>query len=178
MNNQLKGKLFSKSILGTMLIAGAMGCTNNQQEVAVPAEALLEGSNARTAVAISNSGFESSWSGWTDVDPSSISSDVNSGTQSAKISGIGGAFSQEVNITANTDYEVSAYVKGSWRISATVNGNRVSRSGNTTDWKKETVSFSSGAATAVTIKGEYYNGEGRYDDFELIALDGSSTTPV
>ncbi|NME69282.1 polysaccharide lyase family 7 protein [Flammeovirga aprica] len=178
MNNQfLKGKLFSKSILGTMLIAGAMSCTNNQQEITVAEETSLQSSNARTAVAISNSGFESSWSGWSDTDPSAISGDANSGTGAAKITGSGGSFAQDVNVSSNTDFEVSAYVKGSWRISATVNGNKTSRSGNTSDWKKETVAFSSGSATTVTIKGEYYNGEGRYDDFELIALDGSSTNP-
>ncbi|NLR94326.1 polysaccharide lyase family 7 protein [Flammeovirga agarivorans] len=178
MNNQLIliGKKFSNVIMGTMLFAGAMSCTNNQQEVSIEEDA-AQSSNARTVVGLTNSSFESSWSGWNDVDPSAVSGDANTGSKAAKITGAGGEFSQDVAISSNTDYELSAYVKGSWRISATVNGTRKSRSGNTSDWKLETVSFNSGSGSTVTIKGEYNSGEGRYDDFELATADNGGTTP-
>lgn len=179
MNNQftLMKNLFLKKMTAALLLVGAMGCTNNQQEPTILIEENV-GSNARTVVSVSNGSFESSWSGWNDTDPSAISGDANSGSKAAKITGSGGAFSQEISINSNTDFELSAYVKGSWRISATVDGVKNSRSGNASDWTKETVTFNSASGNSVVIKGEYYNGEGRYDDFTLIATDESTPPPT
>lgn len=133
-----------------------------------------ENSTLKAAVSITNAGFESSFSGWTDVDPSSVSSDANSGSKSAKITGSGGSVSQTVSVSANTDYTLSAYVLGSWRIGAVVNGSRNTRSGTASDWKQESVTFNSGSATSITILAEYNAGEGRFDDFSLEST-GTST---
>ena len=121
----------------------------------------------RSAVAIENSGFESGWDGWSDTDPSAISDVAYSGSSSAKITGDGGSFSQEVSVSSNVDYTLSCYVIGSWRIGVYVNGVKKSRSGNASDWKLEKVEFNSGSAELVTIFGQYYAGEGRFDDFAL-----------
>ncbi|MCF6240748.1 MAG: polysaccharide lyase family 7 protein, partial [Bacteroidales bacterium] len=112
--------------------------------------------------------FENSFSDWTDIDPSSISSVAHSGSKSAKITGSGGKVSQIISVSANTDYALSAYVNGSWRIGVYVNGQKISRSGNAADWKKETVNFNSSDATSVKIFAEYNNGTGRFDDFSII----------
>ncbi|OHX64089.1 polysaccharide lyase family 7 protein [Flammeovirga pacifica] len=178
MNNQWN--VFSntsiKLLISSLILSSIVGCNVQQQEVTLDEE-VVESSNLRTTLGISNNSFESSWDSWTDSDPSAISGDANSGSKSAKITGSNGGFSQEISISANKDYELSAYVKGSWRFSATVNGVKKSRSGNASDWTKEIVSFSAGSATSVLIRGEYYAGEGRYDDFELIELSGDATPP-
>lgn len=134
----------------------------------------------KSAVSITNPGFESSFTGWTDTDPSAISSDSHSGSKSAKITGSGGKFTQNVSVSANTNYSLSAYVKGTWRIGVLVNGTKTSRSGTTSSWKQEKVTFNSGSATTITIYAEYKSGEGRYDDFALESTgssDGGGTTP-
>jgi hypothetical protein len=167
---------FINSLLLALIISFTLGCAEENLEP----DASLSFNEVRSAAAgdaipISNAGFESSWSGWSDTDPSSISGDTNAGSGSAKITGAGGGFTQNVAITANTEYSLSAYVKGSWRIGVNVGGTRATRSGNTSDWKKETVTFNSGSSTTATILGEYNSGEGRFDDFQLI--QGSSSNP-
>ncbi|MBB3699873.1 polysaccharide lyase family 7 protein [Flammeovirga yaeyamensis] len=177
MNNQYNvfKNTFNKMIVGAFLTGSIIGCTNQQNEVSIEKE--NEPSNLRTTVTVPNASFESSWTNWTDSDPSAISGDANTGTKSAKITGSGGSFSQDISINSNANYELSAFVKGSWRISATVDGVKTSRSGNASDWTQEVVSFNSGSGSTVTIKGEYYAGEGRYDDFSLIEVDGGTTPP-
>ena len=60
------------------------------------------------SVSIENEGFEDSFTGWEDTDPSSISSDERSGSKAAKITGDGGKFEQDVEVEANTNYELTA----------------------------------------------------------------------
>lgn len=128
-------------------------------------------------VSISNAGFESNWSGWTEIktngDHTSISDNSNSGDHSAKINDSGGRFERTLSVNSNTQYTLSAYVRGSWRIGAEYGGNRTTRSGNASDWEEETVTFSTGSATSVTILGEYNSGIGRFDDFTL--TEGASS---
>ncbi|WP_299262989.1 carbohydrate-binding protein [uncultured Psychrosphaera sp.] len=135
-------------------------------------------SNA-ASVSITNPGFESDFSGWEDTDPSAISSDEHSGSKAAKITGSGGKFEQDVSVVANTDYELSAYIEGIGKIGADVNGTRHNRTGGGDDYELVTVSFNSGSATTITIYGNYYDGEGRFDDFELNSVGTSTpTTPT
>jgi poly(beta-D-mannuronate) lyase len=129
------------------------------------------------SLSIVNAGFEDSFdSGWTDTDPSAISSDERSGSKAAKITGDGGKFEQDITVTANTNYELSAYIEGIGKIGATVDGTRYTRTGGSDDeYEKVTVSFNSGSATSITIFGNYYGGEGRFDDF---ALESTGTATV
>ena len=132
-------------------------------------------SAAGEIITLSNPGFENDWSGWNDTDPSSISGDTNSGSKSAKITGSNGGFTQTVSLNSNTEYILSAYVKGSWRIGVNVGGTRTTRSGNASDWEQETVTFNTNSNISTTILAEYNAGEGRLDDFALI--QGSSSNP-
>jgi len=129
-------------------------------------------------VTILNPGFENDFTNWTDIDPSAISGDAYSGSKSAKITGSGAEVSQIVSINQNTDYNLSAYVKGSWRIGVYVNGQKISRSGNTSSWKKETVNFNSSSANSVKIFAQYKSGTGRFDDFELVSAGSNSNTVI
>jgi hypothetical protein len=133
-------------------------------------------SNA-ASVSITNPGFESSWSGWTDTDPSAITSDGHTGSKGAKITGSAGKFEQNVTVEPNTDYILSAYIKGVGKIGATVNGTRYTRTGGGSGYEQVSVSFNSGSASTVTIFGNYYGGEGRFDDFTLESTTSVTTTP-
>ena len=120
------------------------------------------------AISLANPGFESSWSGWNDTDPSAISSDSHSGSKSAKITGSGGKVEQTVSIDANTNYTLSAYVLEKGTIGVIAGGTDTNDGGDFSDWTEVTVSFNSGSNTSVTIYGKYNGGTGRFDDFSLI----------
>ncbi|GAM65289.1 alginate lyase precursor [Vibrio ishigakensis] len=137
-----------------------------------------------TNLDIVNPGFETgNWDGWQDVDPSSISGDAHQGLHSAKISGSGASFSQAISVTPQTNYTLSAYIKGSGTLFADVGGNRTQQSSNESGWSKVEVTFDSGSNSEVTFGGSYSSGEGRFDSFELIQNSSSgggecSSTPI
>lgn len=166
-------KLLKFALFFLVLTLTVFSCKKENEESIKPAQEEILNRLKATTISITNPGFESNWDGWTDVDPSAISSVEHTGDKSAKITGSGGKFTQDVNVTANTNYVLSAFVSGSWRIGAIVNGIKTSRSGTASDWKEESVSFNSGSATTITIIAEYYAGEGRYDDFSLTSDDGT-----
>ncbi|MBB6459695.1 polysaccharide lyase family 7 protein [Flammeovirga kamogawensis] len=181
MNNQSsKVKTIALKLSFLLCGIGAMSSCNQKDEMGAleKEDQVVKGSSARTAVSIANNSFESSWSSWSDTDPSSISGEGNSGSKSAKITGAGGKFTQEVDVQSNTTYELAAYVKGGWRIAAYVNGVKTSRSGTASSWKQEVVTFSTGNASTVTIAGEYNSSEGRFDDFTLASTDEETTPPT
>lgn len=161
MKTQLSNKLLICSILG----------------------ALSSYANA-TTLDVVNPGFETgSWDGWQDVDPSSISGDSHQGLHSAKISGSGAVFSQTISVSPQTDYTLSAYIKGSGTLFADVGGSRSEQSTNQSSWSKVEVTFNSGSNSEVTFGGSYSSGEGRFDSFELVQNGSSgggecSSTPL
>lgn len=134
----------------------------------------VNGAQGMTTISINNPGFESSWSSWNDTDPSAISGSSNSGSKSAKITGSSGRFEQTVTVSANTNYELAAYLIGKGKIGATVGGSDFSTTADNGSWGKETVSFNSGSATSITIYGAYGGGTGRFDDYTLTETGGSS----
>jgi len=156
---QLKTKLKSTTVIVAAVLSMSMISTSNA-----------------ASVSIQNAGFESKFSNWVDTDPSAISSDEHSGSKAAKITGSGGKFEQEVAIEPNTNYELSAYIDGYGKIGATVNGSRYTSTVKDSDqYEKTTVLFSSGSATSLTLFGEYYEKEGRFDDFTLKSTGSSNT---
>lgn len=128
---------------------------------------------AGDAVNLSNAGFESSWSGWNDTDPSAISSSSHSGSKSAKITGSGAKFEQTVSVSANTNYILTAYVLEKGTVGATVGSSDYNDGGDYNDWTQVSVSFNSGGNTNITVYGKYNGGTGRFDDFSLV--EGSSS---
>lgn len=121
-----------------------------------------------TGVTINNPGFESDFSGWNDIDPSAISSsDVHSGSKSAKITGSGGRVEQSVSVDSNTDYVLKAWVYEYGTIGAEAGSNDYSDGGNFGSFTEVSVSFNSGSNSSVTIYCEYNGGTGRFDDFTL-----------
>ncbi|MBE1302292.1 MAG: cyclic nucleotide-binding protein [Alteromonadaceae bacterium] len=127
------------------------------------------------AVSLTNPSFENNWEGWSDTDPSSISSLSYDGNRSAKITGANGRFEQNVSIDANANYRLSAFVRGKGRIGVTSATTNMSQSAGNSNWTQVSLEFASGDATSITIYGEYFSGEGRFDDFQLIKLSSEET---
>lgn len=137
------------------------------------ATALSMASNAAT-IDIPNAGFEDGFSSWTIKSPAEISSHANTGISSAKITGDGGEFKQDITVEPNTNYELTAYITGTGKIGATVDGERFTRTGggeylseSEFEYEKVTVYFTTGSETTITIFGNYYGDIARFDDFAL-----------
>lgn len=119
------------------------------------------------SVKIINSGFEDRFYGWIDIEPSAISNEEYSGSRAAKITGEGGRFEQEITVKVNTNYKLTAYIKGSGKIGVTMGNTSHTNTATGKDYKKVTVSFNSGSFTLITIFGVYNGDTGRFDNFRL-----------
>ena len=140
--------------------------------------ALLSACVTNASASIQNPGFESSWDSWNDTDPSAISGVAHSGSKSAKISGHGGKVEQQVSVSANTNYRLTAYVSGAGTIGAVVNGSTYNSSISDGNWDQLQVEFNSGGASSISVFGAYNGDEGRFDTFALESLGsgGSSSS--
>ncbi|MGE5549054.1 MAG: polysaccharide lyase family 7 protein [Bacteroidota bacterium] len=146
---------------------------------------LLAYSSAVSAYAIANPGFESSWTGWTTSGNVAIStSDVHSGSRSAKLQSSNGTCYQTVTgLTPNTTYTMRAWIycvntSTSGKIGArNYGGSDLSVTSNTTSWTQASVTFTTGASnTSVEIYAAWVSGSDvRVDDFTL--TEGATATP-
>lgn len=127
---------------------------------------------------ITNPSFEYGWSGWKDVDPdknaTAISGHFHTGAKSAKITRAGGHFEQDIPLYPNSDYMLKAVVKGPGIVGISVNGidYTAASSLDTEEWVLLEVPFSSGEMLNGIIFGRHNGEEGRFDDFELVAVSG------
>lgn len=132
----------------------------------------MAGANA----SIQNPGFESDWDSWSDSDPSAISGVAHSGSKSAKISGSGGKVEQQVSVSPNTNYRLTARISGAGTIGAVVDGTTYDSSVSNGDWDQLQVDFHSGSASTITVFGTYNGSEGRFDTFALENLGSGSSS--
>ncbi len=126
------------------------------------------------AAEIENPSFEQGWSGWSDTDPSAISDYGHDGVKSAKITGEGGRFEQSVTLYPESDYHLVGYVRGAGTIGVVLGDETLTGSseGDGEEWIKVSVPFHSGALEEASIYGEFVDGDGRFDAFELIPVNG------
>ncbi len=75
----------------------------------------------------------------------------------------------------NTQYRLSAFIKGSGQIGVNVGGSNYNSNGGGSSYEQVSVEFNSGSATSATIFAKYSGGEGRFDSFTLKSIDGGST---
>src|SRR5688572_27289046 len=140
------------------------------------------------SVSLTNPGFESDFSGWTEVEPTAISSVAHGGSRSAKMRGKTGQVKRVVGgLTPATTYQLSAWLLGSARLGArSFGGAEVSTSVSAKAWTQKSVTFSTGASsTSVEIFAAWRSGgDARVDDFTLVAtseppppVDDSELTP-
>lgn len=133
---------------------------------------------------IMNPSFEDGWSGWTDVDPdgdaTSISGDFHSGAQSAKITLAAGQFEQNVTLLPGSEYVLRAMVRGPGVVGVNLNGEILTSvsQGDADEWLAVEVAFESGDATEAVLFGAHNGDEGRFDDFELVALSGPAQAAI
>ncbi|MDW3209921.1 MAG: polysaccharide lyase family 7 protein [Reichenbachiella sp.] len=164
-----------KEIIASSLVLSVIWLGACQEEDLGVALANIE--NVKMAagdqVSLSNPGFESSWSGWNDTDPSALSSDSHSGSKSAKITGSSGKVEQSVSVSQNTNYVLTAYVLEKGTIGVIAGSNDYNDGGDYDDWTEVSVSFNSGSNSSIIIYGKYNGGTGRFDDFALIEGSGS-----
>ena len=136
------------------------------------------GATVATSQELVNPGFEQGWSGWTDVDPNkdatSISGHFLSGEKSAKIEQESGRFEQTVLAEAGSEYELIAHIKGSGTVGVEVEGEilEVTSEGAGEDWIPVSIPFATSDGGPIMVFGAAHGGEGRFDDFELIAKSG------
>lgn len=133
------------------------------------------------AAEILNPGFENGWQGWTDNDPSgsgtSISDVANNGENSVKLSEKSVHVAQPVNVQPNSAYKLEAYVRGAGNIGVKVGPDIFFDQKETKSkkkWEPISVIFKSGDATQATIFASFAGREGRFDDFSLTLIEGSS----
>lgn len=151
--------------------------TRSKLSICVAASLMLASPLSFAAsVSLDNNGFESKWDNWTDTEPSAISSsDSYSGSYSAKVTGSKGRFERSVAIDSDTNYTLTAYVKGAGTVGADVGSNTYSDNIDASDWTAVSVDFNSGSTTSITIFGEYYSDDGRFDNFSLVSSTSSET---
>ncbi|MFT2098309.1 carbohydrate binding domain-containing protein [Marinomonas sp. 2405UD66-6] len=119
------------------------------------------------SVPIENASFEQKWSSWEDTDPSAISGEAYEGSKSAKLEGAGAKAAQVVSVQEDTDYVLTAWVKGKGTIGVTAGANTKTANVDSSGWQQATVTFNSGSSSSVTIFGAYNGGKGRFDAFSL-----------
>ncbi|GAC26174.1 hypothetical protein GMES_3901 [Paraglaciecola mesophila KMM 241] len=124
-------------------------------------------------VSVNNGGFENSYAGWTNVEPTAISSVAYSGNNALKITGSGGKVEQNVSVQPNTNYTLVVYVKGKGKIGALVNGVSYSATTDNEEFTPVSVTFNSSSASSITLYAHFNGDEGRFDDFSL--QTGTST---
>jgi poly(beta-D-mannuronate) lyase len=105
-------------------------------------------------VEISNADFDTqNADGWSNVDATvtTAQDEVFSRGSSVQLDSTGDSLSQTIAVTANTNYTLSAYVKGTGKLSAMVDGMTYSVDENSSDYTFTSISFNSGAGTSLEI---------------------------
>lgn len=131
---------------------------------------------------LSNPGFEQGFQGWAESDENnavSISKEGHKSEKSLKIKGPGGTVQQAVTVTPNTDYKLTAHIKGAGLIGVKSDGKiYFDRHTKSRKWKKVTVLFNSGNADTAFLFAGFNGKEGRFDSFILSRADGSEPKSV
>lgn len=109
---------------------------------------------------INNNAFDSGdFSAWTTTGATIVSTDQEafSRSHSAQVVGGTGEISQSVAVNSNTNYTLSAFVKGEGSLKVDVDGQQFSTDQDSSSYRFTSVSFNSGAATSVDISGTVVN---------------------
>lgn len=151
-----------------------------QKSILLVALGVIAGFNSSSisakSVYISNFGFESGLRDWTVVKPVTTSALNRVGSFSAKITGENGLLSRKLSVDVNTDYQLSAYIRGKGTIAVEVAGKTVLASSDSSGWRKTLVSFNSGTQTSITIFAMHNEGNSYFDQFALKTVSPSSVS--
>lgn len=130
---------------------------------------------------IINPGFEGGWDGWQEKDKdgksAAISDDSFEGDKSAKLTGGAGSFAQRVRVQPNTQYELSAYVKGSGIIGVKIGGQLFyERLAKVKKWQPLTVTFSTADQSQAIIFAQFNGKKSLFDNFSLSRINGAAVS--
>ncbi|GAA61428.1 hypothetical protein P20652_3305 [Pseudoalteromonas sp. BSi20652] len=128
------------------------------------------------AVTIDNSGFENGFAGWVEKEPAAISGVKYRGASSLKISGKPGRVHQVVDVNRNTQYTLSAYVKGKGQIGINdQNGLFINKKFNVSNWTKISRTFTTRGKNTLQVFAKHDNSSNTvyFDNFKLTATGGS-----
>ena len=153
---------FIRAIMLLCILMFITNCSNEEftEYIEEDTNAIIE---SKASVAIQNPGFESGKSAWGSESNYAISGDEYSGSNAAKVTSSSGKIEQTVSVSANTSYELTAWVDGDGKIA--IGGQTVDF--DTDEYTQVSVTFNSGSSTSVTILGTRDSGDVRFDDFAL-----------
>ncbi len=128
------------------------------------------------AAEISNPGFENDWEAWMEIDKdgksAAISGDSSEGEKSAKLTSTAGSFGQLINVEPNTDYVLSAWVKGTGIVGVKMGKQLVyERQDKAKSWEKVEVAFNSGQFQQVAVFAQFNGKKSLFDDFSIAATE-------
>ena len=142
---------------------------------------LLGGSVFANAVTIKNPGFENGLADWTIVDPARTTYiRPYEGVKSLKLSGSPARVHQWVNVSENTDYLLTAYVKGSGKVGINTGAGALKKAiFKVSDWRKITVAFNSKGYSRLQVYAKYNDPDGQvyFDSFSLVK-DSTVEEPI
>jgi len=150
----------------------------NKKKSLILFTALTASTGIAQAVTINNAGLESGWSGWTEKEPAAISSSAYEGSSSLKIKGSPGRVHQVVSVEPNTEYTLTAYVKGKGQIGINDNdGLFKSVKFDESSWTKVSKTFTNGSNSSLQVFAKHNNSSSdvRFDNFELTATNENNT---
>lgn len=128
---------------------------------------------------IVNEGFEQGWEGWIESDKdgrsAAISGDALGGVKAAKLTGSSGTFAQVVGVNANTNYRLSASIKGTGIVGVKL-GDKLffERQSTTKNWTSVSVKFNSGDSTRAVVFAQHNGKKSLFDNFELVTEGGDT----
>ncbi len=135
------------------------------------------------AAEISNPGFENDWEAWMEIDKdgksAAISGDSSEGEKSAKLTSTAGSFGQLINVEPNTDYVLSAWVKGTGIVGVKMGKQLVyERQDKAKSWEKVEVAFNSGQFQQVAVFAQFNGKKSLFDDFSIAAEKGEQDAVI
>lgn len=150
---------------------------NNKKSIILVAALSTLSTGIAQAVTINNAGLESGWSGWTEKEPAAISSSAYEGSSSLKIKGSPGRVHQVVSVEPNTEYTLTAFVKGKGQIGINDNnGLFKSVKFDESNWTKVSKTFTNANQNSLQVFAKHNNSsrDVRFDNFTLTATNDSS----
>lgn len=114
---------------------------------------------------------------WTQIEPVANSGVAFQGSGSAQVNS-GGSLNRDVDVEQNTEYTITAYVRGGGRLRVRWAGqNQSTRVTNpSNNFIERSVTINSGSATSIEISLEFESEEGRFDNISVVANGSSSSS--
>ena len=143
-----------------------------RKQKVLPLAVILFGSSVfANAGIIKNPGFESGLTDWTIIDPARSSYTSLEGLRSIKLSGSPARVHQWVNVSRNTNYILTAYVKGSGKVGINTGSGALKKAVfDVNSWRKVVIPFNSKGYNRLQVFLKHNDPLGKvyFDDLSLV----------